>query len=335
MSWLEILGRHREVLHRIPVRGDQLRIGRAYDNDVVLSDPHVAPHHLRLQRQADGVWTATDLGSINGSWLDAPSRRFEHAQLDDGSLIRIGHTGLRLRHAHSAVPPELPMSRALAPYLVLALIPLTLVLVLVDHWLVDTEKPDSANYIGTAVSVALALCAWSSAWALIGRVFAGRAKLFDHAALALAACCSLLLLIRGLNLAAYMLSAPDLLALGETLTWTLVGGIVYWHLAIVNAKHRAGKALGVAVLTLGGLALNWTLAYIDRDSVGPHPVLSYLEPQSLRLAKAESLDQFLAAVPSLQSELEHARLRLIEKSEHDGARHRDDHDSASTQQSLR
>ena len=44
MIWVEILDRHRNVAtrHRL---GDGASIGRAYDNDVIVDDPTVAPHH--------------------------------------------------------------------------------------------------------------------------------------------------------------------------------------------------------------------------------------------------------------------------------------------------
>ncbi len=43
MIWIEILGRHREVVARYRGDGAEVRIGRGYDNDVVIDDPYVAP----------------------------------------------------------------------------------------------------------------------------------------------------------------------------------------------------------------------------------------------------------------------------------------------------
>ena len=46
---LELLDRDGHVRQSVAVPHWPLRIGRALDNDVVLSDPHVAAHHLVLE----------------------------------------------------------------------------------------------------------------------------------------------------------------------------------------------------------------------------------------------------------------------------------------------
>ncbi len=48
---------------------EPLRLGRALDNDVVLSRPFISGHHLRLTTHEGGL-LADDLGSRNGCWLD-------------------------------------------------------------------------------------------------------------------------------------------------------------------------------------------------------------------------------------------------------------------------
>ena len=62
MIWVEILGRHGDVLARHRCDGVETRIGRAYDNDVVLDDPTVAAHHVRVWRGDDGRLFAEDRG---------------------------------------------------------------------------------------------------------------------------------------------------------------------------------------------------------------------------------------------------------------------------------
>ena len=44
----QILSRHRDVVARQRCEGAEIRIGRAYDNDVIVDDPYVAPRHLRI-----------------------------------------------------------------------------------------------------------------------------------------------------------------------------------------------------------------------------------------------------------------------------------------------
>lgn len=55
---------------RFPARGATVRIGRAPDNDVVLSaEPTVSRHHAELVRAGEG-WSVRDVGSHNGTHLN-------------------------------------------------------------------------------------------------------------------------------------------------------------------------------------------------------------------------------------------------------------------------
>ena len=54
MMWVEILSRQRDVISRFRIDGPEARIGRGYDNDVVVEDPYVAAQHLRIFRDEAG-----------------------------------------------------------------------------------------------------------------------------------------------------------------------------------------------------------------------------------------------------------------------------------------
>src|SRR5690349_19130394 len=54
---------------RAPFRDGRIRIGRATDNDIVLSEPLVSPHHAEITRRSDVVMIE-DLDSVNGTWVN-------------------------------------------------------------------------------------------------------------------------------------------------------------------------------------------------------------------------------------------------------------------------
>jgi len=86
----EELSKH--ILTQFPVS-----IGRATDNDVVLSDQMVSRHHARLD-QMEGILYITDLDSLNGTLVN--NERIEPNvphPLDDGDIICIGSFTLTLR----------------------------------------------------------------------------------------------------------------------------------------------------------------------------------------------------------------------------------------------
>lgn len=65
-------------------------IGRDITNDIVINDPEVSRHHLRLARGAGG-FTLEDLGSTNGTFVNG--QRLTGARpLRNGELIGLGET---------------------------------------------------------------------------------------------------------------------------------------------------------------------------------------------------------------------------------------------------
>jgi predicted component of type VI protein secretion system len=73
-----------------------MTIGRA-DAEVMLEDPEVSRHHARIKVE-DGVVTLEDLGSRNGTYVNDETVRAARP-LQDGDVIRLGHTAWRLESA--------------------------------------------------------------------------------------------------------------------------------------------------------------------------------------------------------------------------------------------
>ncbi|MGH8034521.1 MAG: FHA domain-containing protein, partial [Lysobacterales bacterium] len=91
---IEVLNRSGQVVQRLAWNGRKLSIGRAYDNDVIVDDRYVCPHHLELA-QDSGRLLARDLGSINGSYIRLGKEPVQVVELTDGLTIQFGHSRLR------------------------------------------------------------------------------------------------------------------------------------------------------------------------------------------------------------------------------------------------
>ncbi len=69
---------------------DIVTLGRDITNDIVINDPEVSRHHLRLTRGAGG-FTLEDLGSTNGTFVNG--QRLTGARpLRQGDMIGLGET---------------------------------------------------------------------------------------------------------------------------------------------------------------------------------------------------------------------------------------------------
>jgi ABC transport system ATP-binding/permease protein len=84
---------HREpsVIRRLPTK--VLRIGRAPDNDIVVSDLSVSRNHAELRRTAN-AYQIVDLGSHNGTFVNG--QQVGSAPLAEGDIVGIGPSTFRL-----------------------------------------------------------------------------------------------------------------------------------------------------------------------------------------------------------------------------------------------
>ncbi|MEI9984074.1 MAG: FHA domain-containing protein [Aliidongia sp.] len=168
VMWLEILSRHHDVTARHRCGGAAIRIGRGYDNDIVLDDPFVAPYHLRVARAEDGGWVAQDLGTANGIRAEHGKARFETAGLDGERIIRIGHTLLRLRSTDHPVAAERLDKRRLPLWPVALLLISGIVgIELVSDWLSETAEPRLSAYLGGLVQIGTFAVGWVGLWTIL------------------------------------------------------------------------------------------------------------------------------------------------------------------------
>ena len=76
---IEVLDRDGQIRQSLTVAQWPLRIGRALDNDLVLSDPHVAAHHLHIASTETGLQLHVD-ETRNGVQLGTLRFAARHAQ---------------------------------------------------------------------------------------------------------------------------------------------------------------------------------------------------------------------------------------------------------------
>lgn len=308
VSWIEVTSRSRDGMTRQRIGADALTIGRAYDNDVVLDDPHVAAHHLRLVRGADGAWIAEDLGSLNGLYVEGESVRRERVVLDALIALRVGTTRLRVRTSRQPVAPERLVQRKKARWpAALGCFVLVFALALLDLWLEETTAPKLIRYLTPLLALALMVAIWASAWSVLSRIFSGYARYGLH------------LLIVGIGLLLYTLYA-ELCGLGAfALSWTALArftyvgawltlaGVCFAHLRAVGNTHLAIKAAAVFALAALGITMQSLKLSEWRSNTGQPIILQRLQPPSLRVVRAQGETAFLAHAKDLKILLDKAR----------------------------
>ncbi|MCC6276773.1 MAG: FHA domain-containing protein [Oligoflexia bacterium] len=88
---------------------NQITLGRAQDNDIVLQDPKASRHHAKIENQG-AKFVITDLGSQNGIMVN--NQIVTHSDLKPGDLFMVGSTQMKFGPPQSmalvnAAPPVL------------------------------------------------------------------------------------------------------------------------------------------------------------------------------------------------------------------------------------
>ena len=82
----------------LPLNSAPVTVGRGGQNDLVLQgDEFASARHVRIELRGDGVWVQ-DLESTNGTYVNG-SRVSGSRRLDDGDVLRVGETDLRVEES--------------------------------------------------------------------------------------------------------------------------------------------------------------------------------------------------------------------------------------------
>jgi hypothetical protein len=305
--WVEVQARPSESPVRHRLTQPEIRIGRAYDNDIVLDDPHVAPAHLRLFRDETGALRVEDLGSRNGLYLDRSKTRITGTTLDGTETLRIGRTRLAIRTVDHPVPPELPIIRERRVWpLAILFVLLILGLEMTSAWSNDPGIPNAGRYLNGLLPYLVATSIWTGVWSMISRVFSGTARIERHAVIAFGALFIFSVIDEFGDIGAFAFSAPALASLDYWAGWSLVAIAIYLHLRIVGPGRAALKLSGA--VAVAAVAFIYRLIMLsDSQAVIPPSFVHRLLPPSFRATPLKTEDAFLAETRSIKETLDKAR----------------------------
>jgi hypothetical protein len=307
MIWVEILSRHRDVVSRVRIAGEEATIGRGYDNDVIVDDPYVAARHLRVSCNAAGELVAEDLGSANGTFLDGSKDRITRLATDGARPLRIGQTLLRVRTGDYAVEPErrvLGEQGALPTAMVAALTVVVLGFVMLRVWLAQTGEPRLSNYMTPLLTLSGVVLVWVGIWALVSRLLAGRAQFSHNLVIALVGFLVTLIYNEFAKYASFGLTWPAPSDYEYAATWSILAAACFMHLRGISARGTWLKGTIVAalmVLAIGVQTLQRSEAFSD---LGRQNTTRLLLPPAFRTVSLRTPDTFFASVIDLKADLD-------------------------------
>lgn len=314
--FVEVLSRGRDVRHRFRIDSLPIRIGRGYDNDVILDDPHVAVHHLVVEQGDGDCLELRDLGSRNG--VIAGGVRKTDLQINGNTVFQLGHTLLRIRAADFLLDEDLPVSsfhRWEGWPLTVAGLALIIVVLSADYWYSEFTRFEASGYIAV---MAVALCAgavWCGMWAFANRLFGENPGLGRHVFILGCGFAVVELFQFGSGLAAYALSLETVSRYSSHVVIALLAGMIFFHLLQIKPKRVRELAASCLVLTLLGSGAMLLYNYGDHRTLADELVMTDRFPPAFRISSDRPVGRLMDDAARLKSRLDAERARVEREEE--------------------
>jgi pSer/pThr/pTyr-binding forkhead associated (FHA) protein len=323
------LSQRQVEVHQWPVT-----IGRALDNDLIICDPFIAPHHATLSQEGEQfsiavLQTANGVTLANGKTVHA----LEHSTFLPNEAALFGQTRITLLDdAWSRLPERIrsqaPLSStntssttgrkrtdpstALAPSVGvtsigagIALTALLLLMFIADGFVSHNPENFVLNTAKTIATYLGVFLLWSLAWGLLSKVFSGEVRFAQHFFTAVKTAIILQLVLWHLHILAFAFSWPTLSQFDSVITLAAFGWLISRHLKIAldieknDVRNNRWIQTSVFSLVIAALALTLGMRYSSSGRITDGLYLSTFLPTSWRLHSANSpavLDSGLAGL---------------------------------------
>ena len=288
---IELISRSKRIIERHRYTGTSVSIGRAYDNDLIVADPHLSQHHAVLTDLGENGWWLEDLNSNNGIFTRKHQRIETRVRVVSGDEIILGKTHLRIYDRYHQVPAALsmnpvekiiqPLSRTgnamLAILICMALFALNSYL---ELYLDFAVLPLFMYTMG----LLLVGIGWALLWALIGRVMRHDARFLIQLVIILAYLASVIIFNNCLDVLAFNTGSSDLaFSIGFAGHFPLFASLLWLNLYIAigqTDRRRLLMAFGIAFSIVATALVYYFLN--TREFSGQPEYVHYLKPPALQ-----------------------------------------------------
>jgi len=301
---IEEISRNHKLLHRHRLSQQQILIGRDYHNDIILSDPHICPSHLSIEKN-NGQWAITDNQTVNGSFIENINKKKHSADrhvINDGDVITLGKSQLRILFANHPVEATL----ALSPFeslinimrnpiaLLLSVFLFTVVAGNIFYLNMPTEVNFSQLLVPT-IGMVLGFSLWPAGVALVSHFSKHEARIMSQLGISFAFFnlmwfTDFLDGIVSFNSATGSMAPFFILAISIALAFAL-----FWLNAYIgfemSVKRRFIVATGITILLFGG---SYLVQYSNKPEFNPRPQYdSTIMMPSFLIVPSASVDEFI------------------------------------------
>jgi hypothetical protein len=310
--FVETLARNGDVLHRHQVDALPIRLGRGYDNDYIVDDAHCAARHAVIEADGEGRLVLRDLGSKNG--IVHKGKRSASVAITGDTVVRMGHTSLRVRPADFPVPAEL-LDRtrhgweggvpALAGIVLIGLVSILTV------WLTDTQPFQLIRYLQALAYGLGGGLVWCGAWAFANRLFGRHARLGRHLFIFGCGLAAVTLFKLLSSVIAYAFSLELITRYGAHVVVAIAGVMLFYHLSTVKPNSRHRFAIVCVLLAVLGSGLTLISNEQRTGRPGDELFMSVIMPPAVKVARDHKVDEFMSDVGAMRAALDAERAKKI------------------------
>ncbi len=306
---IEEINRSKKVLQRYRFKDQtRIRIGRALDNDIILSEPHVSPYHMELVLNEEGQWSIVDLDSENGVRNDARKTVASGSLVQSGDTLLLGRAYISIWREDHPVEDTWPLHSVEDIFHAISS-PWVIALLLIAFVFGEWQLASIHNYrdltpsrlVNELIYELIILVGWATAWSLSGRVIRHESRFYSHLAATLLAA----ILLQWAPVCLRVLAFNSGVGLWLTEIRYFTNGAIFSLLLWCNFYLSLPQRPMVRIIWSNALAWGVVLIYLlppifDAQSFRGFPVYdSTLMPPSVRWAEPLTTGKFVDEVESL------------------------------------
>lgn len=92
---IEEISKGHKLIGRHKFTQQSITLGRGYQSDIIISDPHVCAEHLNFNYDGEH-WLVSDANTINGSFLENNKQVIKQHKVQSGDVITLGKSQIRV-----------------------------------------------------------------------------------------------------------------------------------------------------------------------------------------------------------------------------------------------
>jgi len=298
---IEEISRGHKLLHRYKIAKNTISIGRGYQNDIILSDPHICSEHVNIHFDGNH-WHINDLNTINGTQFEDGKQSADNHLVQSGDIITLGKSQVRLIFPHHAIEETVALS-TFESFINLMRHPVALFLSMAIFSLIAgslfyLNKPTEVNFsqlFVPAIGMTLLFALWPGGVALVSHLTKHEARIMAQLGVSFAF----------FNLMWLSDVLESIVAFNSSNNWPLASLITLLPIALafclfwlnsyigfhMSSKRRMIVSLAVTTLLFGG---SYLVQYSNKPEFNPRPQYSAtIMTPSFLFASSSSADKFI------------------------------------------